>query len=68
LVGDRHWPRQTPFAAVTAHFPAPVVALRTFKSELVVGLAEGQAEREEAADRDWLVNGRRGVIQAALEK
>jgi uncharacterized protein with ATP-grasp and redox domains len=66
LVGDRHWPHTTPFAQVTAHFPAPVVALRTFKSELVVGLAEGQAEREAAADRDWLVNGRRGVIQAAL--
>ncbi len=66
LVGDRHWPHTTPFAAVTAHFPAPVVALRTFKSELLVGLAEGQAEREAAADRDWLVNGRRGVIQADL--
>ena len=66
LVGDRHWPSTTPFSAVTAHFPAPVVALRTFKSELVVGLAEGQAEREAAVDPDWLVNGRRGVIQAAL--
>lgn len=66
LVEDRHWPPTTPFAAVTAHFPAPVVALRTFKSELIVGLSEGQAEREAAADPDWLVNGRRGVIQAAL--
>jgi hypothetical protein len=66
LVGDRHWPPTTPFAETTAHFPAPVVALRTFKSELVVGLADGQAEREAAADSDWLVNGRRGVIQASL--
>jgi len=67
LVEDRHWPPTASFAALTAHFPAPVVALRTFKSELVVGLAEGQAEREAAADADWLVNGRRGVIQAALK-
>jgi uncharacterized protein with ATP-grasp and redox domains len=66
LVEDRHWPPTTPFAQVTAHFPAPVVALRTFKSELVVGLAAGQAEREAAGDPEWLVNGRRGVIQAAV--
>lgn len=54
-------------AAAGVHgFPAPLVALRTFKSELVVGLAPGQAEREQAADPEWLVNGRRGVIQARL--
>jgi hypothetical protein len=68
LVGDRHWPPTAPFSLATAHFPAPVVALRTFKAELVVGLAEGQAEREAAADPSWLVNGRRGVIQAALTR
>ncbi|MCU0509106.1 MAG: damage-control phosphatase ARMT1 family protein [Anaerolineae bacterium] len=68
LVEDRHWPHTTPFAQVTAHFPAPVVALRTFKSELVVGLAAGQAEREAATDPEWLVNGRRGVIQAAIQR
>ena len=66
LVEDRHWPPDAPFEPITAYFPAPLVALRTFKSEVIVGLDPGQAEKEQAADPDWLVNGRRGVIQARL--
>ncbi|MDW8317831.1 MAG: damage-control phosphatase ARMT1 family protein [Anaerolineae bacterium] len=66
LVGDRHWPHTTPFADVVAHFPAPVVALRTFKAELAVGLQPGQAEQQAARDPQWLVNGRCAVIQARL--
>lgn len=66
LVGDRHWPPTSPFTELTAYFPAPVVALRTFKAELVVGLAPGQAEQAAAEDPNWLVNGKRGVIQARL--
>lgn len=66
LVGDRHWPPTTPFAEATGYFPAPVVALRTLKAEVVVGLAPGLAERLQAADPAWLVNGQRGVIQARL--
>ena len=42
--------------------PAPFVSLRTLKAELIVGMAEGQAEAIKAVDPDWLVNGERGVI------
>ncbi len=66
LFGDAHWPFTTDFAAVSAYFPAPFMALRTLKSELVLGLPAGQAERLQAQDPDWLVNGQRGVIQANL--
>lgn len=66
LVGDAHWPPTTPFGEITRYFPTSVVALRTFKSELVVGLEPGQAERTAAAAPDWLINGQRGVIQARL--
>jgi uncharacterized protein with ATP-grasp and redox domains len=66
LVGDRHWLPTSPFAELTAYFPAPVVALRTFKAELAVGLAPGQAEQAATEDPNWLVNGKRGVIQARL--
>jgi uncharacterized protein with ATP-grasp and redox domains len=66
LVGDVHWSPDTPFEQATRYFPAPVVALRTFKSEVVVGLQPGQAEVLDAEDREWRVNGRRGVIQARL--
>lgn len=65
LLGDAHWPPTTPFAHVVDYFPTALVALRTLKAELIVGLRPGQAEALAATDRDWLVNGRRGVIQAA---
>lgn len=67
LVGDAHWPPTTSFIGTTSYFPAPLVALRTFKSELIVGLAPGQAEQIAAEDAHWLVNGVRGVIQANLQ-
>jgi hypothetical protein len=54
------------FTEVTNHFPTSVVALRTFKSELIVGLAPGQAAAVAAIDPAWLVNGQRGVIQAHI--
>jgi uncharacterized protein with ATP-grasp and redox domains len=66
LVGDVHWPPTTPFEAATAYFPAPLVALRTMKAELIVGLSPGHAERLHQQDSEWMVNGRRGLIQARL--
>jgi hypothetical protein len=66
LVGDVHWPPSTPFERTVRYFPAPVAALRTFKSEVVVGLQPGQTDRLDAEDPEWRVNGRRGVIQARL--
>ena len=68
LVGDAHWPPTSSFVESTTHFPAPLVALRTFKSELIVGLAPGQAEQAAAEDPHWLVNGVRGVIQTNLQQ
>jgi hypothetical protein len=66
LIGEVHWPPTTPFAQTTAYFPAPLVALRTCKGELIVGLAEGEAERLQAEDPAWMVNGRRGLVQAKV--
>jgi hypothetical protein len=66
LLGDAHWPYETPFGQTTAYFPAPVVTLRTLKSEIVVGLAEGESARLQAQDPNWLINGTRGVIQGRL--
>jgi hypothetical protein len=62
-VGDALWPADTPFTAVTEYFPAPLLALRTLKSDPVVGLPPGMAEQLEGIDSQWRVNGRRGVIQ-----
>ena len=62
LLDDRHWPHTTRMEDVTAYFPAPFVALRTLKGEIMVGLASGQAEQLAVEDPDWLIDGKRGVI------
>ena len=66
LLDDAHWPPNTPFADALSYFPAPVAALRTLKGEIIVGLVPGQVERLAEEDPAWLVNGKRGVIQARL--
>jgi uncharacterized protein with ATP-grasp and redox domains len=66
LCSDAPWPPETPFSDVVADFPAPLVALRTCKAEVMVGLPPGVAARLGATDPSWMVNGRRGVIQARL--
>ena len=63
LVDDALWPAGTPFAAVTGFFPAPLLALRTLKSDPIVGLAPGQAASLDAESPGWRTNGRRGVMQ-----
>jgi hypothetical protein len=60
-LGDAIWPAATPFAAVTAYFPAPLLALRTLKSEPMVGLPAGRAEALDLEDPTWRVNARRAV-------
>ncbi len=63
LVGDRHWPFETPFAQVLGYFPAPLLALRVCKSEVMVGLLPGQANSQAQRDANWLTDGRWGLIQ-----
>ena len=60
-VGDALWPPDASFAAATSYFPAPLFALRTLKSDAILGLPPGRAELLDAADASWRVNGRRGV-------
>jgi hypothetical protein len=63
LLGDRHWPYTTPFADIVSYAPAPLVASRTFKSEVVCGLNPKQIEALYSQDQNWLSNGKYGVIQ-----
>jgi hypothetical protein len=60
-IGDALWAPETSFAAVTRYFPAPLLALRTLKSEPIVGLPDGLAARLDTDDPPWRVNGQRGV-------
>ncbi|MEV6665733.1 damage-control phosphatase ARMT1 family protein [Streptomyces nigra] len=64
LVGDRRWPPATPFTEVTAHFPGPVAALRTLKSDVVTGLdADTEAALVAAEGQKWRTAGTHALIQ-----
>ena len=62
LLDDRHWPPTTDLAEVTSYVPTSFVAVRTLKGEIMVGLAEGEAECLSQQDPQWLINGERGLI------
>ena len=66
LIGDARWEVTTSLAVASAGFPAPRVAVRTLKSDPLVGLPPGLVARHDAEDAQWRINGRRGVIQVGL--
>ena len=68
MVGDALWPADTRLSTVASFFPCPLLALRTLKSDPVVGLGTGLAEKLDTIDDQWRVNGRRGVLQTTLER
>lgn len=63
LVGDQAWPPTTPFADVTAYFPAPVAALRTLKSDVAVGLTPDTVAALDATGAAWRTSGEHALIQ-----
>jgi uncharacterized protein with ATP-grasp and redox domains len=60
LLGDRHWGMDLPFARVVDYLPVPVLALRTLKSEIAVGI---EADRIPLNEPDWMSSGRWGLVQ-----
>jgi hypothetical protein len=60
-LGDAILPPETTFESHTSYFPAPLLALRTLKSDPIIGLVPGQASELDAKDPTWRVNGQRGV-------
>ena len=62
LVDDRHWDFTTPISAVVNYLPAPCLALRVLKCEVLVGIT---AERLQAlrTESDWMINGNYALIQ-----
>ncbi|MEU0935260.1 damage-control phosphatase ARMT1 family protein [Embleya sp. NPDC005971] len=64
LVGDRLWDATTPFAERVDHFPSPVAALRTLKSDVVVGLTAPMVAELDATGEPWRTSGKYGLIQA----
>ncbi|MFF8289266.1 damage-control phosphatase ARMT1 family protein [Streptomyces sp. NPDC016309] len=63
LVGDRLWHPTVPFAGRTAHFPGPVAALRTLKSDVIVGLEQETLHALERSGAAWRTSGTHALIQ-----
>ncbi len=66
LVGDRHWLGTESFADLTAFFPTPVAALRTVKSEVIVGMAADRLGALDRAEPGWRITGRHALAQGRL--
>ena len=67
LLGDRHWRDTDPFDAILSYMPSSLVALRTLKSDPLVGMMNGQAEKIAPKDPQWRTDGRWGIIQASIK-
>jgi hypothetical protein len=65
LLGDCQWLPTTSFQEIVSYLPQPLAALRTLKSELVVGMTALQIETLNQRAPDWLTSGEWGVIQVA---
>jgi uncharacterized protein with ATP-grasp and redox domains len=66
LIGDALWAAATPLAKACAYALAPVVCLRTMKSDAVVGLPEGLADKLDATKPGWRIDGQRAVLQTLV--
>ena len=63
VLGDRHWAFTTPFARIVSYFPAPLLALRTFKSEVAAGIPAARLAELNREYPEWTTSGRWGIIQ-----
>ena len=62
---DTIWSVETAFTEIVHAIPAPLLALRTLKSDPIVGLTQEKANRLDMEDAHWRTNGKRGIIQFA---
>ncbi|MFJ9523378.1 damage-control phosphatase ARMT1 family protein [Kitasatospora sp. NPDC101801] len=63
LVGDQLWDATAPFAERAGHFPSPVAALRTLKSDVIVGLDGPVVAGLDATGEPWRTSGKHGLVQ-----
>ena len=63
LLSDRNWPEFIEIGKIIDYLPFEVLILITLKSELIVGLPKGKAKELNKIDKDWKINGKRGIVQ-----
>ena len=62
LVDDRHWNFTTPIADVVNYLPAPCLALRVLKCEVLVGIT-AETLATVSKEPNWMINGNYALIQ-----
>ncbi|MEC3881762.1 damage-control phosphatase ARMT1 family protein [Parapedobacter sp. 10938] len=62
LFEDREWPYTTPLEGMLDYLDRPCFSIRTLKSEIVLGLTEYEVQRLFEADKNWITNGKYGLI------
>lgn len=65
LTNDALWPAGTELAEAVADFPAPLLALRTIKSDTLVGVDADRVAQLDRAEPGWRTEGTYGVAQYA---
>lgn len=64
LVDDINWEYTTSFKKALRGFePAPILAIRTVKSDVCVGIPPGVGEKLFEEDEYWMWSGKYGLIQ-----
>uniref|UniRef100_A0A0G4H227 Sugar phosphate phosphatase n=1 Tax=Chromera velia CCMP2878 TaxID=1169474 RepID=A0A0G4H227_9ALVE len=64
LLGDRQWELSIPFSEVCGYWPCPLLALRTLKAEMGVGMDWSlMAKASKEFPNEWMINGHFGVVQ-----
>jgi hypothetical protein len=65
LTGDRAWPVRTPFSDAVGYFPGRVAALRTLKSDVLIGMSPEVIATLGGPLGAWRTDGTHGLIQVA---
>lgn len=63
LLGDRTWEFTESFQTITDYFPAPLLALRTIKSNVAAGLDAATVQSLTQRNPDWTTVGEWGLMQ-----
>ena len=63
LFGDRHFPLDQVLSNVSKYLPTRTLAIRVFKSEIILGLEKRRALSLKQKDPSWMSNGKYGIIQ-----
>lgn len=65
ITNDAIWPEDATLSDAAGSFPAPLLALRTLKSDTLVGVDPDTRHRLDAEEENWKTKGTYGVAQFA---